>query len=88
MIDLTDIDTVKTICGNIRTTFDTPQGKETMKLLEETCGWYESIFDPDHKDLILINAGRREVVATIKTFLIQPPEQIVAMALQKEQHNG
>ena len=88
MIDLTDPNTVKGIHSNIRSTFDTPQGRETLAFLEEACGWYESIFDPTDKDRILINAGRREVVATIKTFLKHPPEQIVAMALQKEQHNG
>ena len=88
MIDLTNINDVKAVHQNIRTTFDTPQGKEVMKFLEQACGWYESIFDPDSRDRILINAGRREVVATIKTFLNQPPEQIVVMAEQKEQRHG
>ena len=84
MIDLTNIDDVKGLHQNIRTTFETPQGKEVIEFLEQACGWYESIFDPDSKDRILINAGRREVVATIKTFLKESPEQIVAMAKQKE----
>jgi hypothetical protein len=85
MIDLTNINDVKGLHQNMRTTFDTPQGKEVIKFLEQACGWYESIFDPDNRDRILINAGRREVVATLKTFLEQPPEQIVAMAQAKEQ---
>lgn len=85
MINLTDIREVKALQSNIISTFVTPQGKEVMEFLEQACGWYESIFDPDNKDRVLINAGRREVVATIKTFLKHSPEQIVAMAKQKEQ---
>jgi hypothetical protein len=88
MIDLTDLNTVKALHGNIRACFDTPQGKEVLRFLEEASGWYESIFDPENRDRILINAGRREVVATLHTFLRYAPEQIVAMAIQKEQHNG
>lgn len=84
MRDLTNIDEVKGLQGNIITTFGTPQGQEVLEFLEDACGWYESIFDPDNKDRILINAGRREVIATIKTFLKHSPEQIVAMAQQKE----
>ena len=85
MINFTDIREVKAIQSNIHAVFDTPQGKDVMAFLEDACGWYESIFDPDSKDRILINAGKREVVATIKTFLKHSPEQIVAMAQQKEQ---
>lgn len=88
MINLTDLSEVKGIQSNIIVTFGTPAGKETLSFLEEACGWYESIFDPENKDRILLNAGRREVVATIKTFLKHSPEQIVAMAKQKEQYNG
>ena len=88
MIDLTDIKTVKEIIANMRSTFETPQGKETMANLEEMGGWYESIFDPQNRDMILINAGKREFVATIKTFLKYSPEEIVRLAQQKEQNNG
>ena len=84
MIDYSDNREVKALKQNMHAVFDTPQGKEVMEFLESSCGWYESIFDPDSKDRILINAGRREVVATIKTFLKYSPEQIIAMAQQKE----
>ena len=87
-MDLKDIRDAKAIVANVRSVFDTPQGKEVMDFLEESCGWYESIFDPDNKDRILINAGRREVVATIKTLLRLTPEQISALAKQKEEQNG
>jgi len=88
MIDLTNPKEVKALHGNIRATFDTPQGKEVMEFLEEACGWYESIFDPENKERILINAGRREVVATIKTFLKHSPDEIIRLAQQKESSNG
>ena len=87
-MDLTNLNEVKALHSHIRTQLDTPQGKEIMSFLEEACGWYESIFDPENRDRILVNAGRREVVATLHTFLRFNPEQIVAMAKQKEQHNG
>ena len=81
---LTDIDEVKGLQSNLRATFETPQGKEVMRFLEKACGWYESVFDPVNKDLILVNAGRREVIATIKTLLHLTPEQVVAWAREKE----
>lgn len=85
MIDLTKTRDAKALSGNVRAVFDTPAGKEVMAFLEEACGWYESIFDPDNKDRILINAGRREVVATLKTLMRLSPEQITALAKQKEE---
>ena len=83
-MNLTNINEVKTLISNMRTTFESPQGKEVMSYLEEACGWYESIYDPMDKDRVLINAGRREVIATIKSFLKLTPEQICAMAKDKE----
>ena len=87
-MDLKDIRDAKAIVANVRSVFETPQGKEVMKFLEESCGWYESIFDPDNRDRILINAGRREVVATIHTLLRLTPEQITVLAKQKEEQNA
>jgi len=82
---LTDLRYVKDLQSNLHIVFDNPQGKEVMMFLETSCGWYESIFDPVNRDIILLNAGKREVLATIKTLLKLTPEQIVAMAKQKEE---
>ena len=87
-MDMTDENYVKTLQSNMRAVFDTPQGLEVMDFLEKSCGWYDSVFDPDNADRTLINAGRREVLATIKTFLKHPPEHIIALAQQKEMDNG
>jgi hypothetical protein len=81
---LTDLDTVKALQSDLRATFETPQGKEVMRFLEEACGWYESVFDPINRDMVLINAGKREVVATIKTLLRLDASQVVELAKQKE----
>ncbi len=83
-IKLTDIKYVKDLQSNLRATFESPQGKEVMKFLETSCGWYESIFDPVNRDMVLLNAGKREVLATIKTLLEFPAETIVTMAKEKE----
>jgi len=88
MINMSDDRDVQGLKSNIHAVFDTPQGKEVLDFLEQACGWYESIFDPQNKDLILINAGRREVLATIKTILKHSPDHIVALAQQKEIDNG
>ena len=83
-MDLKNIDEVKGLQSNLRACFDNPQGNEVMKFLEEACGWYESIFDPVNKDMILINAGKREVVATIKTLIRLDASQVVELAKQRE----
>jgi len=84
-IKLTDLRYVKDLQANLRVVFESPQGKEVMRFLEASCGWYESIFDPVNRDMVLLNAGKREVLATIKTFLELSPEQIVALAKHKEE---
>lgn len=87
-MDLKNIDDVKGLQSNLRACLDNPQGKEVIKFLEEACGWYESIFDPLNKDMILINAGKREVIATIHTLLRLDASQVVELARHKEGLNG
>ena len=82
--DLTDIEYVKALQSNLRVVFESPPGKEVITFLESACGWYQSIFDPVNRDLCLINDGKRQVLATIKTLIELKPEQIVAMAKEKE----
>jgi len=84
MIDYKDRRAIKGMKQNMAQVFETPAGQEVMRFLEQSCGWYESVWDPMDRDRVLINAGRREVLATIKTFLEQPPEAIQALAQQKE----
>ena len=82
---MTNPDYIKTLKSNIHATFDSPQGKEVMKFLEQTCCWYKSVWDPNDPDMTLINDGKRQVLATIKTILELTPDQIIAIAKQKEE---
>lgn len=81
MIGLTDLDYVKALQSNLRATLDTPQGLEVMKFLDGLCGWYD--FSETDPNLILINHGKRQVLASIKTLLRCSPEQIVQITKEE-----
>lgn len=83
-MNMTDYEYVAGLKSNVHATFDTPQGQEVMKFLEVSCGWYHSVFVPQQPEMTLINDGKRQVLATIKTILECSPEQIVQLAKQKE----
>ena len=82
---MTDPDYVKTLKSDMHAVFDTAQGKEVMDFLEQSCCWYQSVWSPTSPELTLINDGKRQVLATIKTILSVSPDQIVAMATQSEE---
>jgi len=83
MIDLRNIEDVRMLQSNLRSSLDTPQGKEVVKWLEEICGWYD--FSETNPNLIQIKHGKRQVLATIKTLLECKAEVIVAVATNQEQ---
>lgn len=85
MNKMTDRAYVSGLKSNMHSIFDSPQGKEVMKFLEQTCCWYRSVWDPASPDMTLINDGKRQVLATIKTILELGPDQIVNIAQQKEE---
>ena len=78
MIDLNNINDVKALQSDLRASLDTPQGKEVMTFLEQVCGWYD--FKEIDPNMILINHGKRQVLATIKTLLRLNADQIVAIS--------
>ena len=82
MIDLTNLNQIKQIQGELRMVFDSPSGQVVMKFLEEVCGWYD--FNREDPDAILIAHGKRQVLATIKTLLDLPADQVQLVAKQKE----
>lgn len=77
MINLANLEEVRGLQSNLRTSLDTPSGKEVMTFLEEICGWYD--FEDTDPNTILIKHGKRQVLATIKTLLKLSAEQIVAI---------
>lgn len=79
-MNMEDKNYVSGLKSNFHATFDTPQGKEVLRFLEISCCWYKSVFVPDSPEMTLINDGKRQVIATIKTILELSPEQIVHLA--------
>ena len=82
MINLTNLVEVQVLKNNLRATLETDPGKEVMKFLEQLCGWYD--FKETDPNMILIAHGKRQCLATIKTLIEVPAEQIVALAEEQE----
>ena len=82
MRELQNIEDIKALQSNLRVTLLSTPGKEVLIFLEKLCAWYD--FSETDTNMILINHGKRAVLATIKTLLDCTPEQIVAIT-QKEQ---
>lgn len=77
-IDLTNPNYVKGLKSNMRAVFECPSGQEVLMFLDKLCGWYDfKEIDPNQ---ILVNHGKRQVLASIKTILDQPSEVIVEIA--------
>lgn len=85
MNKMTDPEYVKALKANLHTVFGTPQGQEVMRWLEISCGWYHSVYSPQDPNMTLINDGKRQVVATIKTVMECTVDQVVAMTTVKEE---
>lgn len=77
MIDLSNIEDVKGLQSNLRASLGTPAGEEVIKFLEEICGWYD--FSETDPNRLLVQNGKRQILATIKTLLKLHPDQIVAL---------
>ena len=83
-MDMTNEKYVAELKSSMHTLFDSPQGADVMRFLELSCCWYKSIYEPGNPDMTLINDGKRQVIATIKTILELSPQQIVALAKRAE----
>ena len=84
MREMNNIDYVSTVKGSMHVVFDSPQGKEVMAFLEKTCCWYQSCLVPGQPDMTMVNDGKRQVLATIKSILELSPEQIVNLVQSSE----
>ncbi len=83
-MNLANRDEAAALKSNMHATFESPQGKEVMDYLEKSCCWYQSCLVPGNNDHTLINDGKRQVLATIKTILKCSPEQISALVSKAE----
>ena len=84
-MNLKDVGEATILKSNMHIMFDSPQGKEVMTFLEKSCCWYESPLMVGSNEHTLINVGKRQVLATIKTILRLTPEQISALARNGEE---
>ena len=85
MNNLTDIRFVKDLQSNLRASLDTPAGKEVMRFIESIGGWTPNIFDTLETNEVIARDATRRLIGTLKTLLELSPEQIVALAKQKEE---
>lgn len=76
MTDLTDPKQVKSIQDTLQTL--PIWHKDNMDFLEQIGGWYD--FNEKDPNMILINHGKRQMLATIKTLLQLTPEQVAFIA--------
>jgi hypothetical protein len=83
MNNLTDIRYVKDLQNNLRI-FDSPQGQEVMRFLESIGGWTPNIFDTLETNEVIARDANRRLIGTIKTLLTLTPEQVVALAKERE----
>lgn len=79
-----DRDEVAALKSNLHATFDSAHGKETMKFMQKLGGWFPSEFDSMDTNSIIARDANRRLLGTIRTVLDLTPDQIVAMAQQKE----
>lgn len=82
MINLTSVEDVQVLQKHLSTVFDSGPGKEVIKFLEEQCGWYD--FQHIDPNMIMIQHGKRQVLATIKTLLKLTADQVVLISEEKE----
>lgn len=82
MVDMANLDQVKALKANLHATFDTAQGKDTMKFMQEIGGWFPSKFDSMDTNEIIARDANRRLLGTLRTILDLSAEQIVALATQ------
>lgn len=80
MINLSDPKEVKSLQSSLRAV--PVWHKDNMDFLEQICGWYD--FRETNPETILINHGKRQVLATLKTLLELSPEQVAQISQESE----
>lgn len=80
MINLSDPKEVKAVQDSLK---HVPiWHKDNMEFLEQICGWFD--FHETNPEMILIQHGKRQVLATLKTFLDLTPEQVAQIVQDRE----
>ena len=83
-INLTNIDEVMALQSNLRATFETPQGREAMKFIEQIGSWTPTIFDTLDTNEVIARDANRRLIGTLKSLLEHSPEIIVNLACNEK----
>ena len=84
MVNLSNLDYVKGLKSNLHITFESPQGQEVMKFIEQIGSWYPNIFDTSETNEVIARDANRRLIGTIKSIMELSPEQITALARKEE----
>lgn len=79
-MNMTNAQDVAALKSNLHATFDSPQGKEAMKFLEQIGGWTPSVFDSGDTNDIIARDSNRRLIGTVKTILELSVDQIIGLA--------
>ena len=79
MVDLRNINSVKNLKADFHALYDTPSGDNVMDFMESICNWYPIAGDSSETNDVIARDARRQVLATIKTFLKCNPDEIKAV---------
>jgi hypothetical protein len=74
-----NLEDAKVLKNNVHMTFETPQGKETMKFLEKIGGWIPSIYDSGDTNEIIARDANRRLIGTLKSIMNLTAEQLVTL---------
>lgn len=85
MVDLTDPAQAKALKQDIDYIFNTPQGKNVMRFMQEIGGWFPTVFDSNETNDIIARDANRRLIGTLRTMMEIAPEQIVTLALKDAQ---
>ena len=69
-------DEIVALKSNIHTTFDSPQGKETMKFIEKIGSWYPNMLDTNETNDVIARDANRRLIGTLKTIMELSKEQL------------
>ena len=76
MINLKSVNDFKLLKQDIEFVFNGPQGENVMEFLEVICDWFPLAGDSIVTNAIVARDARRQVLATIKTFINKSPETL------------
>lgn len=84
MINMSDLGQVRKLKQDLHLVFDTPQGKDVLRFMQELGGWYPTVWDSMETNDIIARDANRKLLGTIRTILELAPEQIVVLANKGE----